>query len=151
MKHLLKKITGKSAKRSSLPGQTRPIEIEGEFALVLVDTPSANQKYWTIGAVTDLAGRMRGEVLQILGGLVLVGFGVIHRDDAGADRRAAFVDALKSDHSLLVRALHGRWRALLGTFGGAHRKAYTAIPDEFADRLGQLSRLNPGETEETAG
>lgn len=151
MKNLLKKITGKPVNRSPLPGQTGPVEVEGDFALVLVDTPAANQKYWTIGAVTDLAGRMGGEVLQILGGLVLVGFGVIQRDDGAADRRAAFVDALKADHSLLVRALHGRWPALLGTFGGAHRKAYTAVPEEFANRLGRLARLNPGEAEETSG
>ena len=113
-----------------------------EFALVLVDVHSDQQMQWTLGVLTEEAKEYGGTVLQILGPLVFIAFDLFPSVEV---RRIEFVNAVSEQHRHLVRILHGRCCAMVGTVGSAAHRSYTVIPDDFSSLLTQFAQLKSGE------
>lgn len=120
---------------------------EVEFALVLVQADTDPQLEWTLRAITQEAAQFGGVILQIMGPVILLAFrGVAGCQEVG--QRQAFAHHLAQRYRIFIRVVHGQRSALVGTFGGAGRRAYTVVLDHHPALLATLSALSPGEVVE---
>jgi len=122
-----------------------PREMDLDLALVMIDGGTAAQTQWTIGSVTQSALDFNGDILQILGSLILVSFGAFTEKHNSDRLRADFVKRLAIEHAIFVRVLHGKLHVQCGVFGCQERKSYTAIPQNFHALMIKLTALQPGE------
>lgn len=131
---------------ASLAISFEPRHVEADLVLVLIDCSSESESSSTFSKVIGHAVVLEGTILSILGPMVLVGFGVPAPLVNSAQFRSAFVERLvEKGDDLSLRVVHGRWRALLGNFGGEGRWSYTAVPFDFSILLGKLAGLQPGQ------
>ena len=124
-----------------------------DFVLAFVRGESPSQISECMARVVDLAVEHGAGVYDLVGGLVVVAFGIpfgIPPSQSGS--RGSLVQALREQLAENVKIVHGAADGYHGLFGSSRtRVSYTFVVPGFDAILGTLSRLEFGQSEEIRG
>jgi hypothetical protein len=127
-------------------GNPKPEKGVLDFIVVAVDGQNLEEISERIAAVADLALVNDGLVLDMIDRLVVITYGMF--PEPGKGNRFGLVAALQRAFPTKLKIIHGCGFGHYGNFGSKCRISFTFQLPGFLDALGELSRINFGETKE---